>query len=56
MLPEQKMESGLLKKIEGMEDVLAGAGVGHTDYIDQLTYLLFLKMDSEGKTFVARAQ
>lgn len=51
MLPEQKMESGLLKKIEGMEDVLAGAGVGHTDYIDQLTYLLFLKMDSEGKEY-----
>lgn len=34
-----------------MENVLAGAGVGHTDYIDQLTYLLFLKMDSEREEY-----
>ena len=30
-----------------MADVLSSAGVGFTDYITQLTYLLFLKMDSE---------
>ncbi len=30
-----------------MADVLAAAGVGFTDYITQLTYLLFLKMDAE---------
>jgi type I restriction enzyme M protein len=26
---------------------LSGAGIGFTDYITQLTYLLFLKMDDE---------
>ena len=26
---------------------MAGAGIGFTDYITQLTYLLFLKMDQE---------
>lgn len=30
-----------------MADVLAGAGIGYTDYLTQLTYLLFLKMDQE---------
>ena len=30
-----------------MATVLAGQGVGFTDYITQLTYLLFLKMDEE---------
>ena len=30
-----------------MAAVLAGAGIGITDYITQLTYLLFLKMDAE---------
>ena len=28
---------------------LAGAGVAYTDYITQLTYLLFLKMDAENE-------
>ena len=28
-------------------DVLSSAGVSFTDYITQLTYLLFLKMDNE---------
>ena len=30
-----------------MADVLAGQGIGYTDYLTQLTYLLFLKMDYE---------
>lgn len=30
-----------------MATVLAGVGIGFTDYITQLTYLLFLKMDDE---------
>lgn len=30
-----------------LADVMAGAGIGFTDYITQLTYLLFLKMDQE---------
>ena len=34
-----------------MADVLAAAGVGFTDYIIQLTYLLFLKMDAEKESY-----
>ena len=37
----------LAKKIWAMADVLSGQGVAFTDYITQLTYLLFLKMDYE---------
>lgn len=40
-------EKTLVKKVGDMADVMASAGVGFTDYITQLTYLLFLKMDSE---------
>lgn len=40
-------EQTLLKKVDGIADVLASAGVGYTDYLTQLTYILFLKMDSE---------
>ena len=42
-----KNEGTLLKKVNGIANVLASAGVGYTDYLTQLTYLLFLKMDSE---------
>lgn len=42
-----KNEQSLIKKVWNMADVLSSAGVGFTDYITQLTYLLFLKMDSE---------
>ena len=44
---EVKSETTLTKKVWNMADVLAAAGVGFTDYIIQLTYLLFLKMDAE---------
>lgn len=37
----------LVKKVWTLADVIAAAGVGFTDYIIQLTYLLFLKMDDE---------
>ena len=40
-------EQSLIKKVWNMATVLAGVGVGFTDYITQLTYLLFLKMDEE---------
>lgn len=40
-------EQSLIKKVWNMATVLAGMGVGFTDYITQLTYLLFLKMDEE---------
>ena len=40
-------EQSLVKKIWDIADVLSSAGVSFTDYITQLTYLLFLKMDNE---------
>jgi type I restriction enzyme M protein len=36
-------ETSLLKKVWSLATTLSGAGVGFTDYITQLTYLLFLK-------------
>ena len=39
--------SQLLNKVWQVANVLAGQGIGFTDYITQLTYLLFLKMDYE---------
>lgn len=44
---QTKSESTLVKKVWDIANVLAAAGVGFTDYITQLTYILFLKMDSE---------
>lgn len=43
----QKTESALVAKVWNIANVLAAAGVGFTDYITQLTYILFLKMDDE---------
>ena len=40
-------EQSLTKRVWQLADVIAAAGVGFTDYITQLTYLLFLKMDDE---------
>lgn len=40
-------EAALLKKVDGIANVMSSAGVGATDYLIQLTYILFLKMDSE---------
>lgn len=40
-------EQTLIKKVWNLATTLAGVGVGFTDYITQLTYLLFLKMDDE---------
>ena len=50
-MAKQKSESALLKKVWDIANVLAAAGVGFTDYITQLTYLLFLKMDEEKEKF-----
>jgi len=46
-MANQKSEAALLKKVWEIANVLAAAGVGFTDYITQLTYILFLKMDEE---------
>ena len=37
----------LIKKVDGIANVLSAAGIGYTDYLTQLTYILFLKMDAE---------
>ena len=46
-MANQKSEAALIKKVDGIANVMAAAGVGFTDYITQLTYILFLKMDNE---------
>ncbi|MES5135259.1 class I SAM-dependent DNA methyltransferase [Prevotella amnii] len=44
-------EQTLTKKVWNLATTLAGQGIGYTDYITQLTYLLFLKMDAENEEF-----
>lgn len=46
-MADQKSEAALVKKVKDIANVMASAGVGFTDYITQLTYILFLKMDAE---------
>lgn len=46
-MANQKGEVALVKKVSDIANVMAAAGVGFTDYITQLTYILFLKMDDE---------
>ena len=46
-----KSESTLIKKVGDIANVLASAGVGFTDYLTQLTYILFLKMDDEREAY-----
>ena len=38
---QMKSETTLVKKVWDIAGVLAAAGVGFTDYITQLTYILF---------------
>ena len=47
MAQKTSNEQTLVKKVWNLATTLAGTGVGFTDYITQLTYLLFLKMDDE---------
>ena len=42
-------EQSIIKKVWTLATTLAGQGIGFTDYITQLTYLLFLKMDKENR-------
>ena len=43
-------EQQLIKKVDGIANVLSAAGIGYTDYLTQLTYILFLKMDAEKRS------
>ncbi len=45
-------ENNLVTKVWNYASVLAQAGVSNTDYVSQLTYLLFLKMDEERTDFL----
>lgn len=47
MATNNATEQSLTKKVWNLATTLAGQGIGFTDYITQLTYLLFLKMDAE---------
>lgn len=42
-------EQSIIKKVWTLATTLSGQGIGFTDYITQLTYLLFLKMDMENR-------
>ncbi len=42
-------EQSIIKKVWTLATTLAGQGIGYSDYITQLTYLLFLKMDKENR-------
>ena len=42
-------EQSIIKKVWTLATTLSGQGVGFTDYITQLTYLLSLKMDKENR-------
>ena len=43
------IERVLTKKVWNLATILAGLGIGYTEYVTQLTYLLFLKMDAENE-------
>ena len=47
MAQKSSNEQTLTKKVWTLATTLSGQGIGFTDYITQLTYLLFLKMDDE---------
>lgn len=48
---QMKSEQALVKKVSDIANVLAAAGIGFTDYITQLTYILFLNMDDEREEY-----
>ena len=47
MATNNTTEQTLTKKVWNLATTLSGQGIGFTDYITQLTYLLFLQMDNE---------
>lgn len=40
-------DSALVSKVWNMAHVLRDQGIGYGDYVGQITFLLFLKMDQE---------
>ena len=50
-MADKKSESALINKVNNIANVMASAGVGYTDYLTQLTYILFLKMDAEKENY-----
>ena len=54
MATNNATEQSLTKKVWNLATTLAGQGIGFTDYITQLTYLLFLKMDAENVEMLER--
>lgn len=50
MATENLAIQNIIKKVYDLATILSGQGVAFTDYIKQLSYLLFLKMDFENST------
>lgn len=50
-MANENTEASISKKVWTLATTLSGQGIGFTDYITQLTYLLFLKMDDENELF-----
>ena len=48
-------ESALIGKVWNYASILRDSGVSYTDYVSQITYLLFLKMDDEREKFLGVA-
>ena len=50
MATENPAIQNIIKKVYDLATILSGQGIAFTDYIKQLSYLLFLKMDFENST------
>lgn len=50
MATENQAIQNIIKKVYDLATILSGQGIAFTDYIKQLSYLLFLKMDYENST------
>lgn len=50
MSTENSAIQNIIKKVYDLATILSGQGIAFTDYIKQLSYLLFLKMDFENST------
>ena len=49
-MANQKNESALIKKVKDIANVMASAGVGFTDYITQLTYIISVLREYDVKS------